>query len=212
MKDIVICGAGGMGREALWLIKSINAQEPTWRVLGFIDDNEALWGKEINGLKILGGDDWLSNYNGQIYVTCAIGKSAIRKVVYEKVSRFANVKLATLIDPSVRVDRTVSIGEGSIICYQCIVTIDIRIGKGVLMNTGASVGHDAIVGDYCIFHTKSMAAGNTKFGECCEIGSGAFVLQGKKIADNTVIAPLSSVLLDINETGIYAGNPARRMK
>jgi sugar O-acyltransferase (sialic acid O-acetyltransferase NeuD family) len=151
MKDIVICGAGGMGREVLWLIESINAQEPTWRVLGFIDDNEALWGKEINGFTVLGGDDWLSDYNGEIHVICAIGKSAIRKVVYEKVSRLANVKLATLIDPSVRVDRTVSIGEGSIICYNSILTVNIKIGKGVLVNTGSSIGHDALLGDYCTF-------------------------------------------------------------
>lgn len=201
-----------MGREVLWLIDSINAQTPTWNVIGFLEDAKALWGKEINGLQVLGGWDWLSNYPDEIYITCGIGKSVIRKEIYEKVSRLSHVKMATLIDPSVRVNKTVSIGEGSIICYQCIVTVDITIGKGVLLNTGASVGHDAIVGDYCIFHTKSTASGNTEFGEGCEIGSEAFVLQGKKLVANTVLAPLSSALTDLSEPGVYSGNPARRMR
>ena len=79
------------------------------------------------------------------------------------------------------------------------------------MNTGASVGHDSHVGNYCTFLTNAIAAGHTTFGECCDIGSGAFILQGKTIASNTTIAPLSSVLKDITEPGTYAGNPARRM-
>jgi sugar O-acyltransferase (sialic acid O-acetyltransferase NeuD family) len=211
MNDIVICGAGGFGREVLWLIESINAHSPTWRVLGFIEDNEELWGKAINGITVLGSEDWLSNHPEEIYVTCAIGKSAVRKMVYEKVSRLANVKLATLIDPSVRVDRTVEIGEGSIICYNSILTVNIKIGKGVIVNLGSSLGHDAIVGDYCTFLMGTMAAANTTFGECCEIGSGAFILQGKKVVANTVITPLTSILTDIKEAGVYAGNPARRM-
>ena len=42
MKDIAIFGAGGFGREVACLIKRINEKEPTWRFIGFFDDNEAL--------------------------------------------------------------------------------------------------------------------------------------------------------------------------
>lgn len=171
-----------------------------------------MWGKEISNLKVLGGYNWIEDFGDQIYVICAIGKSETRKNIYERLSTFPNVKLATLIDPTVRVDDTVNIGIGSIICYNSTVTVDVKIGKGVLLNTGASIGHDAQIGDYCTFFTNSMSAGSAYIGEGCEIGSGAFILQGKKIVAGTIIAPLTSVITDINEVGTYCGNPARRMR
>ena len=36
MKDIVIIGAGGFGREVAWLIEDINKIEPQWNILGFV--------------------------------------------------------------------------------------------------------------------------------------------------------------------------------
>ncbi len=212
MKDIVIYGAGGLGREVLWLIKNINRQKETWNVLGFIVDYEEAWGEEVAGLKVLGGSQWIEDYNKELFVTCAIGKSSVRKLIYERISQMGNVRLPKLIDPTVRVDESVQVGEGSIICYNSIITVDINIGKGVLLNTGASVGHDAIIGDHCTMFTNAMAAGNTLLGEGCEIGSGAFILQGVKVCPGTVVAPVSSVLSNITEAGTYVGNPARRMR
>jgi hypothetical protein len=44
MRKLVIVGVGGFGREIAWLVERINAMEPTWELLGFIDDNaEKAW-------------------------------------------------------------------------------------------------------------------------------------------------------------------------
>ena len=40
MKKIVIVGAGGFGREVEWLIKSINQVNPTYEMIGFVDDGK----------------------------------------------------------------------------------------------------------------------------------------------------------------------------
>ena len=66
MKDIVIIGAGGFGREVAWLIERINNESPTWKIKGFIDDNEQLWGKQEDNYKVLGGTDYLKKC-GEIY-------------------------------------------------------------------------------------------------------------------------------------------------
>lgn len=42
MKDIVIIGAGGFGREVAWLIEDINRIKQTWNIIGFVDDNDAI--------------------------------------------------------------------------------------------------------------------------------------------------------------------------
>ena len=214
MKDIVIYGSGGLGKEVIWLIENINSYAPTWNVLGYIvsDSYSDLIGTVIYGYKVLGSEIWLSNLENEINVICAIGKGSVRKSIYERVVLYPNVIIATLIDPSVRIDKTVSVGDGSIICLNCSVTVDTNIGKGVLLNINSLIGHDAKVGDYCTFLPHSMAAGCTEIGECCEVGSGAFIIQGAKIVENTIIAPLSAVYKDITNSGMYVGNPARQMR
>ena len=57
---------GGFGREVAWLIERINNENPTWKIKGFIDDNEQLWGKQEDNYKVLGGTDYLKNC-GEIY-------------------------------------------------------------------------------------------------------------------------------------------------
>ena len=42
VRDIMIVGAGGWGREAAWTLDRINAREMTWNILGFADDDPKL--------------------------------------------------------------------------------------------------------------------------------------------------------------------------
>ena len=39
MKDLLIVGAGGLGRELLQWVKDVNSAEATWHIKGFLDDN-----------------------------------------------------------------------------------------------------------------------------------------------------------------------------
>ena len=39
MKNIVIIGAGDLGKELVWLIEDINKVRPTYLILGFLDDD-----------------------------------------------------------------------------------------------------------------------------------------------------------------------------
>ena len=55
MKDIVIIGCGGFGREVAWLIEEINNVNQEWNILGFIDDDTLNHGQIINGYAVLGG-------------------------------------------------------------------------------------------------------------------------------------------------------------
>ena len=212
MQDIVIFGASGMGKEVAWLIENINSYNKTWNILGFIDDDPALIEVEnIFRYSFLGSSDWFETNNNKVFVAIAIGKGQVRMKVHETLLQYEMIEFASLVDPTVRVDQTVNLGVGSIICRNCTTTVDTIIGNFVLMNTGASVGHDSILGDYCTLLTNSIVAGHTTLGDCCEVGSGAFVLQGKTVVANTIIAPLSSILKNITEQGTYVGNPARRM-
>ena len=61
MKDLYIIGAGGFGREVAWLVERINCVNPTWNLVGFIDDQEELWGTYEDGIEVLGSCEYLKS-------------------------------------------------------------------------------------------------------------------------------------------------------
>lgn len=210
MKDLYIIGAGGFGREVAWLVERINDAEPVWNLKGFIDDKMSLWGSAGGGYPILGGTEYLIQ-QGDVYAVCAIGSAATRKRV---ITNFmgTSVKFATLIDPPVLISRRVKIGEGTIICAGSIVTVDIQIGNHVIINLDCTIGHDAYIQDFVTLYPSVNVSGNVILGECAELGTGMQIIQGKRVAANTIIGAGATVVRDIEESGTYVGCPAKRIK
>ena len=58
-KKLLIFPFGGNGKESLISIHAINEMRPEWEVVGFIDDNHSLHGKEYAGVKVIGGRELL---------------------------------------------------------------------------------------------------------------------------------------------------------
>ena len=54
MKNIIIVGASGLGREVLEWIKDINEVSPRWKIKGFIDDNLAALDSLDSEFRIIG--------------------------------------------------------------------------------------------------------------------------------------------------------------
>jgi len=212
MDKIIIYGAGGLGKEIALLIDSINKVERRWDIVGFVDDGGISAKTIYADYDYLGKGEYLDSIDTKINVICAIGCSETRELLYKKIIQNNNVSIPTLIDPSVNLGEGVEIGEGSIVCKYSSITVDTKIGKGVLLNIGSLVGHDSLIGEYSTFAPRSMVAGDTQIGKHCNLGAGCFVLEGTKVIDGTTIAPLSGVYKDINKPGVYSGNPARQIR
>ncbi len=210
MKDLYIIGAGGFGREVAWLVERINEVNPTWNLRGFIDDNESLWGSVEGEYLVLGGCEYLNSLNN-VYAVCAVGSAKIRKIIIDKLKN-SNVKFATLVDPSALVSNRVDIGEGSIICAGTIITVDIKIGNHVIINLDCTIGHDDVIEDFVTIYPSVNVSGNVLIGECSELGTGMQIIQGKKVAPNTIIGAGAVVVKDCAESGTYVGSPAKRIK
>jgi acetyltransferase-like isoleucine patch superfamily enzyme len=124
--------------------------------------------------------------------------------------------------------------------YGCVIGSKVFIGPFVEIQSGVIVGNrtkiqshsficemveigkDCFVGHGVIFINDLFAKGGpargdkslwrqTKIGNNVSIGSSATILP-VKICDNVVIGAGSVVTRDINESGVYAGNPARLLK
>ena len=68
------------------------------------------------------------------------------------------------------------------------------LGKNVLINTGAQVDHDCVIGDHSILSPAAVLCGGVHLGPGCQIGPGAILLQGVRLDAGTKI-PAGTVVI-----------------
>ena len=212
MRDIIIIGAGGVGKETLFIIEEINKIKSTWNILGIIDDNEDLQGKNINGYNVLGKISYLNKYDkkkNKPNLVIAISNYNVKKNIVEKLKD--KFKFATIIHPSVNIHNTVEIGEGTIIYSGVIMTTNINIGNHVLISPKCGIGHDSILKDYVSLYWNVNISGNDIIEEGVTIGSAATVIQGKKIGGGAIIGAGAVVIQDIISNTTNVGVPSKRI-
>ena len=211
MKQIVIIGAGGFGREVQWLIERINEQNMTWEIKGYIDDGVEI-GTQINGYTVLGGVQTLLNRKEKISVVCAIGSAKTRKRIIDKLSSDDNLEFPNLIDPNVQMSRYVNLGKGNIICAGNILTTNITVKDFTILNCGCTIGHDAVINSFVTVYPSVNISGCVIIGENVEVGTGTQIIQGKNICANAIVGAGSVVVKDIENEGTYVGVPAKPIK
>ena len=67
MKDIIIVGASGFGRELAYTIEEINKEKRTWNIKGFIDDNLNALDGTGSSYSILGTIKEWNPSGGEVY-------------------------------------------------------------------------------------------------------------------------------------------------
>ncbi len=209
MKDLVIIGAGDFAREVVWTAERMNQCCQEWNILGFVDDDKA--GQTVDGYPVLGEVEWLQKHSRNIYATCAIGTGSVRKRIWRKLSNLHDLRFATIVDPMATVGNGCIVGEGSIICAGTILTVAVKVGFNCILNLNCTVGHDAVIDECCTLQPGSNISGHVHIGAGTDIGTGTKIIPGIDIAEGTILGAGSVVVRNIQESGTYAGVPARRL-
>src|SRR6185436_6443108 len=126
MRDLVIYGAGGFGREVLLLIHQINADTKQWNVLGFIDDGKP-GNTLVDDYEVLGGMKYLQQATIPLSVVIAIAEPALRRKIIDDL-KHTTVEFPPLLHPAANVgDRKRNkILQGSIITAGNILTTSVH--------------------------------------------------------------------------------------
>lgn len=132
------------------------------------------------------------------------------KVVHPVNIYGCSIASGAFIGPFVEIQKGVIIGKRtkiqshSFLCELVTIGDDTFIGHGVMfINDVFSKGGPA-QGDQSLWK-------RTKIGNKVSIGSNATILP-VEICDNVVIGAGAVVTKDIKEPGVYAGNPAKKLK
>lgn len=212
MNSVVIIGAGGSGREISQIFVDINKVSNTWNVVGYLDENQDLYGQILNGFPVLGSFDWLNkNMDNSLFCIISVNSPIARKNIVKKLESIP-IQYCNAIHPTVILWDSVEMGKDIVLQARSLLSVNTKIGNHVQLNTNSTVGHDAIISDYCTIGPRVDINGNDYIGEGVYIGSGATLIQEVSIGSWTTIGAGAVVTNHIGEQVVAVGVPARPIK
>jgi len=208
--DIVLIGAGG---HAKTIIETIKAFYPYYNLIGLVDNNTKLLGKDVLEVPIIGNDDILENLykNGlrKVFLTVGtVGNPIPRKGLYERVKRIG-FECVNIIHPTAVVTKHIKMGEGNVIMPGVIINADTQIGSNCIFNTGCIIEHECTIGDNVHVAPGAKLSGQVVIESDSMIGIGACVIQGIKIGKNSMIGAGSVIVEDVPDNAVIVGVPGR---
>lgn len=204
---MIIIGAKGFAKEVLEILNQNNQLEN----LVFYDDvNIDLPAKLYSQFPILKTAIEAENYFKTIdnKFTIGIGNPVLRKKLYDKFEALGGDFNST-ISPKANIGSFGNhIDFGCNIMTGTVITNDVTIGKGTLINLNCTVGHDVVIGDFVELCPGVSVSGNCNIGEFSFIGTNATILPSISIGKNVIVAAGSVVTKDVPDNCMVAGIPA----
>ncbi len=210
MKELIIVGAGGFGREVYRWAKDIEKVSNSWRVIGFLDDNPSALEGYQNYPPIIGSPLKYLPAENQVFV-CAIGDTKAKLKVCRSLEK-VDANFTTLIHPSATLGGNIKIGDGSILCPRVVITTDVFVGKYVILNVGASVGHDSTIADGCTINAHADINGFVNLKEGVFVGSHGSILPNTVVGDFATIGAGSVAINRVKPGTTIFGVPAIKIK
>lgn len=210
MKQLLIIGARGWGREIYNMLPECQGFGIEFEVKGFLDDKgDALQGMEGYPQII----DSVEHYEPQVndVFVCALGdahwKRHYAEIILKKKGEFINI-----IHKRALIQRNTVLGVGCIITDNVGISCDIIIGDFVTFQSYSIVGHDARIGNYCHLGTRSFMGGYSVLGDVTTIQTNSIILPHVKIGNNCVVGAGSVVIKKVKDDTTVYGNPATVLK
>jgi sugar O-acyltransferase (sialic acid O-acetyltransferase NeuD family) len=212
-RHLLLIGAGGFGREAVEVVRSINADGPAWHLLGFLDDAPSIGGGCIAGHPVLGPISDAARHPRASLTICTGSPAnySSRRAIERRLSLPAE-RYATLVHPTAVIAPSTLVGCGSVLQAFVVTTTDVSIGRHVLVMPHVVLTHDDVVGDFVTIGAGASLAGGVHVGDGAYIGAGALVREGRSVGAGSLVGMGSVVVDDVPPGEVWCGNPARRLR
>ena len=205
MKNIFIFGAGSVVKEICQIIDKINKIKPTWKIVGFVDNDPNLSGKKLLGIPIIKFSEL--NESEEFYGICGIVNPKLKERIVKKEILKKGYKLGTIIHPEIDLPEDVRIEKGSIIFSGVQISCNVKIGGCVWLDKNVLIGHDSSIGDFSSILPSTIISGMCNLGRCCTIGAGAILHQNVSVGVNSLVGIGTTVTNDIQKNNSVINYP-----
>lgn len=210
MKNLLIIGARGFGREVYSLAKEAQGYHEEFVVKGFLDDKADALNGMGNYPPIIDSVEHYLPEEDDVFV-CALGDVIDRKrytdMILAKSGCFIN-----LIHNSAVVCEFAKLGVGCIIMRDVVLSNNSHIGNFVTMHIRSGAGHDVRVGDYCEIEASVITGGGVSIEDFVTIHPGAIITPHKRIGHHAVVGAGAVVVRHVKPGITVYGNPAQRLE
>ncbi|MDA9874321.1 acetyltransferase [Alphaproteobacteria bacterium] len=202
LRKLIIFGTGSAAEVAAECVEEWNTHD----LIGFTVDQEYKTQDSFRGKPVIALDKVLRTYdprNVSVFVASGYANlSSLRQTVLTQLSD-NGFETPTLINPNIRLPRSVSIGKNCLVLDNVYFHPFVKIGdnnflwSGVVLShhvviknnswftSGVVVAGNTVVGNNCFFGAGATIGNNISVGESCFIGAG--VLVTKNLPDNSVV-------------------------
>ncbi len=203
---VIIIGAGGQAR----VVYEILSLDRRVEIVAFIDSVFHGADEKIMGLPVLGDHSVISRLmkNGVKGAIIAIGDNKIRAERFTECSELG-LELINAIAPTAHIAHSARIGKGVVIGTGATITTGAHVGNNVIINTGAIVEHEDNIEDHVHIGPGTVLAGRVTVKKRAFIGIGSVVKEYITIGENVTVGAGSVVLEDVPDNVVVAGSPAR---
>lgn len=207
---IVIVGAGGHGQVAADILMGTHEEGNPGIPVGYLDENESLWGRKFLGIEVLGGLSHLAKVAHDAVIV-AIGDNRKRREIFLNLLSQGE-RFAIACHPRAIIASDVKIGLGCMVCAGVVVNPGTEVGENVILNTGCIVEHHNRIEAHAHIAPGATLGGEVVVEEGTLVGIGATVMPRCKIGSWSVIGAGAMVNENIPDSVIAVGVPAVLIK
>lgn len=207
---MLIVGAGGLAKEVLEIFHQQNKLDNIF----FYDDitiNAPV--KLYNRFIILRNiEQVIELFKTDKRFIIAVGIPSLRYKLY---NRFIEVggEYVSAFSPFAQIGHYGTLlAEGIIVMAGSIITNDVNIGCGCLINSNCTISHDTSIGKFVDISPGVQITGKCNIGEFCNIGTNVTILPRINVGDSVIVGAGAVVTKNVDEGLTVIGIPAARTK
>ena len=209
-RGLLVVGAGGFAREVVQVARAINRVQPTFELLGHLDDDPATHGRDVDGLEVLGPVELAQSVSDALVVvaTGRPGDYGSRWRISTRL-QLPPERWATLIHPAASIAESVTVAEGSMLLAGVVATGGSTVGRHVAVMPHCLITHDVVLEDFATLAGGALLGGGVRVHRGAYVGSGARVREQLEIGAWSLVGMGSLVTRSVPAGEVWYGAPAR---
>jgi sugar O-acyltransferase (sialic acid O-acetyltransferase NeuD family) len=210
MKNLIIIGARGYGREVHDLVKQCSGYNTEYVLKGFLDDKSDALAGFGNYPEIISSVENYEIQENDVFV-CALGSVKWKKhyveLILDKGGKFIN-----LIHPSVILNTNAIIGNGLIVFMNSNISNDCVIDDFVTIQGFVGLGHDTKLGKWSHLNAYCFTGGFVVLEEEVCLNTRATILPNVIVRKGATVGAASLVIRNVKENTTVFGVPAKKLE